>query len=263
MSPSWNRLILVRVMANNVVLERWRIWPRTLLETSTLASSGADLAATLLGINAHLDQKGWRGKMQLELSSRWLRFGVLPWPLQSGNDERDALVTAGLLVAQSPQGNAGSADDWKIRLGPAHYGQDRLYVGISPVNAAIISSLDTPSRPLQFWQPQLMQAWNRHRHHFTQPEGIVCVAEPGQLSLISFTAGRISNVRLRQFPAADTDSLISLLRMEQLRQEGTFYIVLDDLPIAWHKSLSSSECLLAGHEKPTSPNEMIADEPAS
>lgn len=245
MSRSWNRHICIRLGAAAAELELWRSWPRRRLETVSISLGGNELAVAITAIKQHLDKLAWRGNIQLRLSSRWLRFGMLPWALQSGHDQHDEQAVTGLLANSSGAGekNAGPAA-WSIRLGKARFGNDRLYVAINQTALLVVSSLEAPSRPLQSWEPQLMQAWNRYRHLFTEPAGVVCIPEPGNLSLVAFEAGRITGIRQRQFPANDAEGLVSLLRTEQLRQEKSLYIVLDELPTAWQRQLSGFEHLL-------------------
>lgn len=245
MSRSWNRRIHIRLLASHAVLEHWQSWPRRLLQTEILETGSADLAVTVATINQHLDQLSWSGQLSLALSSRWLRFGVLPWHLQSGEEALDTLTAATLLAPATSHKESISAMPaiWTVRLDRATYGKDRLFAAIPTTSLIALNSLSNRSRPLQGWQPHAMHVWNQYRHHLEVSGGLLCLAEPGNLSLLFFQDGCVTDIRQRQFPPGNVESLVTLLHMQQMRQEHGLLLVTDDLPLSWQPHLAGFEKL--------------------
>lgn len=241
MSRSWNRLIHIRLFADGATLEWRRRWPRRVLAREELTFMQPELAPAVAAVAATLDARGWTGPVQVVLGNRWLRFASLPWALQSGNDAADATIAAGWL-AQTLAG-PGSADlvaaaGWQIQWDVARYGSDRFFVAASADTRQALALLDTPAHPLQQWRPWAMEAWNTCRPQLPSAEGILCVPEAGSLALVQYAHGRVAALQQRAFPSGDRDSLVSLLRLEELRQNQPLLIAGAALPAAWQPALS-------------------------
>lgn len=252
MSRSWNREIHVRLLAHGATLEWRQRWPQRVLAREELAFAQPDLAPAVATVAARLDARGWSGPVQVVLGNRWLRFASLPWPLQSGNDETDRLTAAGWLAqADASAAAPASAGAWQVHWDAARFGQDRLFVAASTDISGALVLLDSAAHPLRQWRPWAMEAWNNCRHLLPAGSGTLYVPEAGSLALIHYEEGRATRLQLRAYPTHDCDSLVSLLRLEELRQAQPLLICAAALPAAWQAVLSAVGTLLPGAQAPS------------
>lgn len=256
MSPSWNRDIAVRLFADGAMLEWRRRWPRRVVARAELRFVLPDLAQAAAAVAAELEARAWTGPLHVVLGNRWLRFGRLPWALQSGDDAADAAVAAGWLA--QADGNAADAVEApgaaaRVAWARARFGEDRLFALASADTWRALQALAAPQRPLRRWRPWLAPAWNACRAQLREASGVLGLPEAGSLGLVVYEQGRVVALQQRACPSADRDGLVSLLRLEEMRRGHALPVMADALPPDWQAALAAVNPLVRAQPLPALP----------
>lgn len=250
MLRSWNRQIRISLFANTATLELVRRWPQRVLASQQLAIDSPELTVVVSWIKAMLKELKWTGGISLTVGNRWFRFAELPWALQSGNDRYDTEVASSWLTqslkADNPNSEAsGGTTGWSIILNCARHGQPRLFAALPLEKFNALAQLDQPAHPLECWQPWVALAWNHNSSQLPNGSGVVGIAEPGMLSLVSFSSGRVQAITQRTLPLDSFDGLLSQLRLEELRLGKPLDLIADALPTSWQPVLATVSKVIA------------------
>lgn len=152
-----------------------------------------------------------RGALTLVLSSRFVRFALIPWSEQIASPEE--LEAYARFRYQEVYG--ACADDWQLRVAPAPAGQPRLAAALErgllePLQAA----LKACGGRLASVQPYLMVAFNRFTGQLPAGDFLFVLAEPGRSTLLLAREGRWAAVR--SLAAGDEDAqLLALVERER------------------------------------------------
>lgn len=241
MLRSLNRRIVVRLFSNSIHLSLYRKWPHHLIATRQISTHDQELPQ-LLATTAHtLRESDWHGGVQLVIGNRWLRFAALPWDLQTGNPAKDQMTATALcsdILESAERANApGAHTPWTILLDRPHYGHDRLAAAIHTELTQHLLSFSTKRNPFVLWQPWISVSWDIFRKRLPSTQGTLYVPEPGCLTLLTYSQGRVHAVHQRFFPPTDPGALLSLLRMEQLQHDQALNLVTDGIPEHWQADL--------------------------
>ncbi|WP_233093828.1 hypothetical protein [Azotobacter chroococcum] len=150
-------------------------------------SAAAQALERLLG-----EQGRRRASLDLLLSSRFVRFALIPWSEQLASPEE--LEAYARFRFQEIYG--ALADGWLLRLSPAPAGQPRLAAAIERglLERLQVLSKDAGLR-LCSVQPYLMAAFNRFAGQLPAGDFLFVLAEPGRSSLLLARAGGWAAVR--------------------------------------------------------------------
>lgn len=167
-------------------------------------SGAAQALERLLG-----EQGRRRASLDLLLSSRFVRFALIPWSEQLASPEE--LEAYARFRFQEIYG--ALADDWLLRLSPAPAGQPRLAAAIE---RGLLERLQGVCRDaglrLCSVQPYLMAAFNRFAGQLPADDFLFVLAEPGRSSLLLARAGGWAAVR--SVSGDDDAGLLALVERE-------------------------------------------------
>ncbi|GLK58999.1 hypothetical protein ACFS3C_14900 [Azotobacter vinelandii] len=168
-------------------------------------SGAAEALERLLG-----EQECGRGSLSLVLSSRFVRFALIPWSEALGAPEE--LEAYARFRFQEIYG--ALADDWLLRLSPAPAGQPRLAAAIERgLLERLRLALQDAGLRLRSVQPYLMAAFNRFAGQLPADDFLFVLAEPGRSSLLLARAGEWLCMRSLS-GSADDAALLALVERE-------------------------------------------------
>ncbi|MDV7213723.1 hypothetical protein [Azotobacter beijerinckii] len=173
-------------------------------------SSAAQALERLLG-----EPGRGRGSLTLVLSSRFVRFALVPWS--------EAIVSPEELEAYArfrfQEIYGPSADDWLLRLSPSPAGQPRL---AAAVERGLLERLQVALKGaglrLCSVQPYLMAAFNRFAGELPAGDFLFVLAEPGRSSLLLAREGRWTSVR--SVAGSDDDAALLALVERECELQG-------------------------------------------
>lgn len=156
------------------------------------------------------EQARGRGSLSLVLSSRFVRFALIPWSEQIASPEE--LKAYARFRFQEIYG--ALADDWLLRLSPAPAGQPRLAAAIERgLLERLQLALQGAGMRLCSVQPYLMAAFNRFAGQLPADDFLFVLAEPGRSSLLLARAGEWTCVRSVS-GSGDDAALLALVERE-------------------------------------------------
>ncbi|GAB3473734.1 hypothetical protein [Azotobacter salinestris] len=151
-----------------------------------------------------------RGSLPLVLSSRFVRFALIPWSDGIGTPEE--LEAYARFRFQEIYG--ALADDWLLRLSPAPAGQPRLAAAIERgLLERLQLALQGAGLRLSSVQPYLMAAFNRFAGKLPADDFLFVLAEPGRSSLLLARDGAWVCVRSVS-DGGDDAALLALVERE-------------------------------------------------
>ncbi|GAB3388907.1 hypothetical protein [Azotobacter armeniacus] len=212
MSLSWGERYIAVLGATRLALFRRRRGELELLggteygQAEGPAWSGAAQALERL----LSEQDRGRGTLSLVLSSRFVRFALIPWSEQIASPEE--LEAYARFRFQEIYG--ALANDWLVRLSPAPAGQPRL---AAAVERGLLERLQVALKGaglrLASVQPYLMAAFNRFAGQLPAGDFLFVLAEQGRSSLLLAREGCWAGVRSVAGSGDDT-ALLALIERE-------------------------------------------------
>ncbi len=233
MLRSWNRTTEVGLFPDQVWLRQFQRFPKRPLQSWRWSGTAV---SPMGGAQEILKRKleGLIGSEQLTgvFSNHWFRFGILPWALQSSDDEQDRLLALAQIEATSPGTHLeipmlpASA---LVALAPARFGRDRLFVVATPELGLALKDLLQAGLTIDHWQPWALTALEKLNGSLPS-SCLLAVLEDGMATFLHCQSGWPEEIHTRRFEAGDTRSLTSLLRTEALRTHLPLLICPDALP---------------------------------
>lgn len=168
--------------------------------------------------------------------SRWFRFGVLPWELQSGRDDDDRRAALVLLDGVDAIRDAIALSPARVALAPARFGRSRFFVAADPAMAAGFAA--DPAHAPRTWQP-----WASAALAASGPTGeqeVVAVIEPGLVTFLSCVQGWPEQVTVKRWPPEDVSALVGLLQTEQVRRDTRVRVVDAAVPTVVRRGLAAA-----------------------
>lgn len=249
MLRSWNKTTEVGLFPDQIWLQQARRFPLRPLTSQRWPCSAPSPKAAVQALLQHqqVDVPN-RGQLTGVISNHWFRFGVLPWALQSGDDEEDRLRAIAQLEAATPDPRLDTSllpTRALIALAPARFERDRLFVAPTQELALALKELQNAGLTMDHWQPWAFAVLEKLQG--TLPSScILAVLEDGAATLLRCEADWPEDVSTRRYQAGDTGSLSSLLRTETLRTQRPIVICADALPTSLPEELLSMGKVVRG-----------------
>lgn len=233
MSPSWNSVRTAGVFPDRAW---WREQPRigrgaeVFRQVDLPDVSGPDAVAALRALVEPGVPKGKGGAWLL--GSRWFRFGILPWELQSGRNAEDRMAALIQLDGADPAALLpGQACADRVALAPARYGKGRLFAVADPALPAVLTAAAVVAPEL--WRPWALAAAATVLPALGHGAVVLAVVEAGQVTFLHCLGRWPEQVGVRRFPSGDFAALASLLQTEKVRQgDASLQVIADALPVA-------------------------------
>ncbi|MCB1886826.1 MAG: hypothetical protein KDH20_04400 [Rhodocyclaceae bacterium] len=215
-------------------IESWR--------RADLAPAGGETSGWRFAIDALAEllagESSIRGRVQVVLSSHWVRFQVVPWNAGITTPAEFAEYARACFA----QVHGEVTDGWETRVDPAAAGQGRMACAIDRELLANLAELiEGRGRRLIGVQPYLMHAFNPIASLVGRKRFLFVLVEPGRATLAAADRGAWCSVSNSPLAEGD-DALAALIGRElQLIGDGAPTEVLVHAPRVASESLARVE----------------------
>lgn len=168
------------------------------------------LAALEQWLNAN---KMGRANVTVILSDHFVRYALIPFSAEV--TRRAEEQTLARILLEDTYGDP--AKQWQLKISGGGYGEPRL---VAAVDAGLLDALTKMVAPtslrLTSVRPYLMSAFNGFYKQLREKDGLIAVAEPGQVVMVTFKNGQLFTVRRMPLNGEPDKQLPDLLQREAL-----------------------------------------------
>ena len=154
-----------------------------------------------------------RAKVTVILSNHFVRYALMPFSNEVASTAEERALAQILL--EDTYGDP--AKQWRLTISGDGYGEPRLVAAVdAELPGAIAAAFASGPLRLNAISTYLMTAFNCFRKQLRGADGLLAVAEPGQVVMVTFRNGQWSGVRRMPLNGEPDKQLPDLLQREAL-----------------------------------------------
>lgn len=192
MSLLWPERLALAIYPGRIAWLRAAGWRQHVLQKGELHFAEHDLSALATAFSSVLEQSGKRGRVDVLLSNRLVRYALVPNPDNARNlAERKRLASHAFERIHGKE-----AEGWRIALSHARPGKTALAGAVDIELLDVMHEAASARRyRIANLRPYLMAAFNSRSHRLSGGSGMFAVAEPGRVCVAAWHEGGWAGVQ--------------------------------------------------------------------